>query len=105
MEIYHTRGLSVAEVAAATGLERGELYRVQGILALGAPAHFAYASSTQVYTPAGLCQMAEGLDRLGHGVAAAALRVKLSQFRELVAVTSAPVAGWMAAQEAKEDTA
>lgn len=106
-------GLTVQAVAEATGLSRGEIYQVGGILDLGAPAHFRYVDSILVYTPKGLAELAEGMQICGHGVAAGALHAVLAKHRatpppvaEIPPPSTAPEPrGWMAEHEARQEDA
>ena len=94
METKEVTGLNIDQVAEVTGLDRREIYRVQAILALGSPGHFRLLDSRQVYTAAGLAQLAEGLEICGHGPAAALLRARMQ---------AEGGAGWMARHEADQE--
>ncbi len=105
-------GLSVQAVAKATGLDRTAIYRAAQEAQLGSPAHFRYAATEIVYTAQGLHQLAEGLERLGHDVAAHMLRNLLGRARQEAAVQervtspSAPaLESWLSRFERQQEEA
>lgn len=103
-------GLSVQAVAKATGLDRSTIYRAAEAAQLGSPAHFAYRHDKIIYTLAGLCQLAEGLERLREDSAAKLLREVISHARQEVAaragVTAPPpaeVEHWLTRFERRQE--
>lgn len=78
-------GLSIQAVAQATGLSRATIYQAAEAAQLGAPAHFTYRGTCISYTLAGLCQLAEGLDRIGQPVGAKLLAEAVRQLRQQAA--------------------
>lgn len=106
-------GLTIEKVTEATGLTRARIYEAAEAAQLGSPAHFIYLNSRVVYTPAGLCQLVEGLHRLGETVAAKALATQLPAQQALLAKGAAEVPApapetrrdWMADYERKQEDA
>jgi len=75
----------IDQVAAAAGVDRTTLYQAGDAVALGSPAHFVYRSHCVVYTILGLCQLADGLLRIGRETEAKALAEFTRRERQLAA--------------------
>lgn len=91
--------MTIRQVTEATGLGRADIYRAQEMAGLGAPGHFGYRGSEQVFTAEGAALLAEGLDEIGRPTEARALRAALDMRRAKAPAGRDWLGNWEAAQE------